>query len=152
MSRLFRRREVLLPTLWGWLVIVGSIAAAALLSARQLGPWLAVSEPLPGARVVVVKGWLGERELDDAAEFVRARGYARVLASGGPIRSFIPFSTFAERAAHHLRQRLTDGTIDAVPTPHTAQDRTCASAVWVRNRAAQHAVPPAARPSAALSR
>jgi hypothetical protein len=34
MSRLFRRREVLLPTLWGWRVIVGSIAAAALLAAR----------------------------------------------------------------------------------------------------------------------
>jgi hypothetical protein len=141
MPRLFRRREVLLPTLWGWLVIVGSITFTALLAARQLGPWLAVSEPLPGARVVVVEGWLGERELDDAAEFVRARGYQRVLTSGGPIRSFSPFSTFAERAAHHLRQRLPDRTIDAVSAPYTAQDRTFASAVWVRDWAAQHAVP-----------
>jgi hypothetical protein len=140
MPRLFRRREVVLPTLWGWLLIGGAIVAVGLLVARQLGPWLAVSEPLPEARVVVVEGWLGEAELDDAAAFVRARGYSRVITSGGPIRSFSPFATFAERAAHHLRQRLPERTIDAVPAPYTAQDRTFASAVWVRDWAAQRGV------------
>jgi hypothetical protein len=140
MPRLFRRREVLLPTLWGWLLIGGAIVAASVLGGRQLGPWLAVTEPRRAARVVVIEGWLREGELDDAAAYVRARGYSRVITSGGPIRSFSSFASYAERAAHHLRQRLPDVAVDAAPTPYTAQDRTFASAVWVRDWATQRGV------------
>lgn len=146
MARLFRRREVTLPTLWGWLLILGLVGAAAILIARQMGGWLAVSEPVaaaPGASadLIVVEGWLGERELDAAAAYVRERGYRRVVTSGGPILSFSPFASFAERAAHRLRQKLPELAVEAVPTPATKQDRSYASAVWVRDWAQQRAVP-----------
>ena len=146
MPALFRRREVVLPTLWGWLLVLGLLGAATTLVARQLGAWLAVVEPVTGANgdpaaLLVVEGWLGERELDDAAAYARRRGYQRVVTSGGPIDSFSTFASFAERAAQRLRERLPGLRIDAAPTPRTAQDRSYASAVWVRDWAQQHAVP-----------
>ena len=146
MPALFRRRQVILPTLWGWLLLLGLLGAMGTLVARQLGGWLAVSEPVVGvnggpAPLLVVEGWLGERELDDAAAYARSRGYSRVVTSGGAIDSFSPFASYAERAAQRLRERLPGLRIDAVPTPRTAQDRSYASAVWVRDWARQHAVP-----------
>ena len=144
MPSLLRRREVILPTLWGWLLILVMLGAAATLLGRQLGPWLAVSEPVAGggpAPLLVIEGWLGERELDDAAAYARGRGYRRVVTSGGPIASFSPFASYAERAADRLRGQLPSVVVEAVPTPHTAQDRTYASAVWVRDWAQQRGVP-----------
>ena len=146
MPRLFQRREILLPTLWGWLLVLALLGALALLVARQLGSWLALSQPAAGARggaadLIVIEGWLGEPELDAAAAYVRAQGYRRVLTSGGPIPSFSPFASFAERAADRLRQKLPERVVEAVPAPATKQDRSYASAVWVRDWAQQRAVP-----------
>jgi hypothetical protein len=146
MPTLFRRREVILPTFWGWLLLLGLLVAVAILVARLLGGWLAVSQPVAGASggaadLIVIEGWLGERELDAAAAYVRERGYQRVLTSGGPILSFSPFASFAERAAHRLREKLPDVKVDAVPTPATKQDRSYASAVWVRDWAQQRSLP-----------
>ncbi len=146
MPALFRRREVMLPTLWGWLLLLALLGAATTLVARQLGVWLAVSEPVATANggpaaLLVVEGWLGERELDAAAAYARRRGYSRVVTSGGAIDSVSPFASYAERAAQRLRERLPGLQVDAVPTPQTAQDRTFASAVWVRDWARKNAVP-----------
>jgi hypothetical protein len=141
----FRRREVLLPTLWGWLAIVGALGLAASALALSVGGWLAVSAPLTpaeggAARVLVVEGTMPEHELDDAAAFARQRGYRRVIATGGPIESFSPFASYAERAADHLRKRLPGVVVDAAPAPATAQDRTYVSAVWLRDWAARERV------------
>lgn len=139
MPRLFRRRAVWVPTAWGWLVIATALAATTGLAARHLGSWLAVTAPLSAAeggpaRVLVVEGWLGARELADAAAFARARGYARVLTSGGPIdEPLSPFANFADRAALSLRPQLPGIPVDAVSSPHTKQNRTYASAVWLRD-------------------
>ena len=146
MPVLFRRREVILPTLWGWLLLLGLFGAATTLVARQLGAWLAVVEPVVSvsggpAALLVVEGWLGERELDDAAAYARRRGYQRVVTSGGPIDSFGTFPSYAERAAQRLRERLPGVPVTAAPMPATRQDRSYASAVWVRDWAQQHAVP-----------
>jgi hypothetical protein len=146
MPALFRRREVILPTLWGWLLALFLLVAAATWLGRHLGPWLSVSQPAAGAdgtsaALLVVEGWLGERELDDAAAYARQHGYRRVVASGGPIQSFSPFASYAERAAQRLRERLPGVPVEAVPTPHTRQDRSYASAVWVRDWAQQRAIP-----------
>jgi hypothetical protein len=146
MPALFRRREVILPTLWGWLLVLGVLGATAILLGRHVGAWLAVSEPAISANggpaaLLVVEGWLGEPELDDAAAYARQHGYRRVATSGGPIESFSAFSSYAERAAHHISDRLPGVSVEAVPTPPTGQDRTFATAVWVRDWAQQRAVP-----------
>lgn len=145
MPALFRRREVILPTLWGCLLVFGLLGGAATLLGRFLGGWLAVTEPAVGANgapvvLLVVEGWLGDRELDDAAAYVRQHGYRHVVTSGGPMQPFDPLPSYAERAALRLSERLPGVSVEAVPTPRTKQGRSYASAVWVRDWAHQRAV------------
>lgn len=143
MPPLIRRREVWLPTAWGLLVVLGVCALTLLLAARGANSFFALDEPVAtadgrGARLLVVEGWLGERELEQAIAIVRAGHYERIVTSGGPIESFTTYASFAERAADYLRTHgLTGLRIDAVPSPRTQQDRTYASAVWVRDWAAR---------------
>jgi hypothetical protein len=139
---LFRRRQIWLPTLWGWLallIIVGVTTFFLLMNANRF-----LSETRPahgadgtGARTLVVEGWLDQAALDQAvAAFAHGR-YERVLTTGGPILEFEDaggWKSFATRAAQYLR---TNGAVKvpviALPAPNSAQERTYLSAVMVRD-------------------
>jgi len=136
---LVRRREIWLPTIWGWLALLLIGAAAIVLVARHLHPFLAPNEPV-GAPILVVEGWMDRKGLDQAVAAFRSGGYERVVTTGGPIEwpELHGYATFAERAAKYLKQRgLTDTSVTAVPAPASAQDRTFLSAVMVREWAKQ---------------
>ncbi len=142
MPALFRRRAVWLPTIWGALAGVVVLAAAALAFVAWIGPHLARSAPVrgpggPGARTLVVEGWLREAELDAAVAAFRRGRYERVVVSGGPIEDWAEgrrFGSYAERAADYLsRHGLAAVPVVAVPAPASAQDRTYLSAVMVRD-------------------
>ena len=138
---LFHRREVWLPTLWGWavmLLIVGGIGMALLFNANEL---LSLNEPArgpdgTGARTLVVEGWLDPPELQQAVTAFRRGHYERVLTTGGPIEEWHDvgnWKNFALRGAGLLRaQGLADVPIIALPAPETKQDRTYVSALMVR--------------------
>lgn len=141
MATLFRRREVWVPTLSGWLLALA--IAAALLAVLGLGAadFLMLHEPAlgrdgRGARTMVVEGWLDEADLDQAIAAIRGGHYERVLTTGGPIESWNDarvWKSFAERAAGYLKaQGLSAIPVIAVPAPASAQDRTFLSAVMVR--------------------
>jgi hypothetical protein len=131
---LARRREVWLPTIWGWLALLLMGAAGIVVVARNLHSFLAITEPV-GARVLVIEGWLDHTQLDEAAAVFRSRGYERIVTTGGPIY-YWPDShgpaTFAERAADYLKRLLPDASITAAPAPDSMQERTFGSAVVVR--------------------
>lgn len=140
-ARLLRRREVWLPTVWGWLALcfVGGVALIALAFAAN--GILAMNEPAlgrggTGARILVVEGWLDRADLDQSIEAFRRGRYERVLTTGGPIQAWGEsgvWETYAERAASYLQsQGLSDAPIVAIPAPASAQDRTFLSAVVVR--------------------
>ena len=130
-----RRREIWLPTIWGWLALMLVGVATIVLAARSLHPFLAVNQPV-GARVLVVEGWMETEGLDQAIAAFRAGGYERVLTTGGPIvywPGYQGHATYAERAADYLKQHgLADVSVTAVPAPGSAQERTFLSAVMVR--------------------
>ena len=140
--RLFRRRTVWLPTWQGGLLIGLLVAATLVFAARHAVGFLALSEPAPGrdhtgARTLVVEGWLDRPDLDQAAAIVRRGRYALVLTTGGPVPAGFDdparWSSYAERAASHLRVNTPAGTrITAIPAPDSAQDRTFLSAVMLR--------------------
>lgn len=139
---LFRRREVWLPTVWGLLLMLAIAAALAMalgLSAYRL---LAVQSPAPGARTLVVEGWLDADELRQAAATARSGRYERVLTTGGPIEPAMDagdWKNFAVRSAAQLRAiGLTEMPVIAVPAPASAQDRSYLSAVMVREWATQN--------------
>jgi hypothetical protein len=132
---LVRRREVWLPTIWGWLALLLIGAATIVLVALKLHSFLALNQPV-GARVLAVEGWMDPEGLDQAVAAFRSGGYERVVTTGGPIdnwRASPSDPTFAQRAADYLTQHgLAEASVTAVPAPLSAQDRTFLSAVMVR--------------------
>lgn len=149
MPALLRRRELWWPTAWGWALVAAAVAG--LLFATGLGArgFLAVSEPAraadgAAARLLVVEGWLTPGELDQALALIRRGGYRQVVTSGGPLNTWpVAYPDFASRARHYLEQQgLPPGiSLMSLPTPATAQDRTYASAVWVRDGLRSAGVP-----------
>lgn len=132
---LVRRREIWLPTIWGWFALLLIGAVAIVLVGGRLHSFLAPIEPA-GARVLVVEGWMNPEGLDQAVSAFRAGGYERIVTTGGPIErwpgDYGP-ATFAEQAADYLKRRgLVDTSVTAVTAPASAQDRTFLSAVMVR--------------------
>jgi len=147
---LFRRRHVWLPTLWGAALAFVAFAAIAVALIANAPAYLAVTEPARGvdgngARVLIVEGWMDDRELDQAVALFRSGHYERIVTTGGPVESWtgmpVPWKDYAERGARYLAAHgLADATIVAVPAPASAQDRTFLSAVVVREWAARERI------------
>src|SRR6476661_4187175 len=103
---LLRRREVLLPTPAGGLLLVVAVALPDLLTvdAPARGP------DGRGARTLVIEGWLEARDLEQALPAIRSGRYQRVLTTRGPIETWdgrADWNSYAERAAACLTQRGT---------------------------------------------
>lgn len=134
--RLFRRREVWMPTVWGWLALMLISAVVLVVGARNLHEFLAVNRPV-GASVLVVEGWLDPEGLDQAAATFRKGHYARIVTTGGPVDNWPGtrgYASFAERAADYLKRQhaVPDDQVTSVPAPPSAENRTYLSAVMVR--------------------
>jgi hypothetical protein len=133
--RLVRRREVWLPTLWGWLALLVVMALLALLIGKALYPLLAINQP-SGARILVVEGWMDRYGLDQAVSAFRNGGYELAVTTGAPLEHWprnTAYHTAAERAADYLTARgLPASAVVAVPSPASKQDRTFSGAVTVR--------------------
>lgn len=132
---LVRRREVWIPTVWGWFFILIVGAVAIVLAGRHAYSFLAPNQP-SGARLLVVEGWMSPGELDQAIDRFRDGGYGRIVTTGGPIEARLaPFdhASYAELARDYLVQRgLPSLSVTAVPAPASARDHTFLSAVMVR--------------------
>ena len=147
-GRLVRRREIWWPTLGGWLLVLGVIGLGAWVVVRQAYPLLAAQSPAPGARILIVEGWLDPDELDQAVRTFRQGRYERVITTGGPMiawDSSCTWDSYAHRAAGYLRANgLGDVPLDIVPAPASRQERTYLSAVMVREWLKRSRIEPAA--------
>ena len=134
---LARRRQVWLPTWQGWLLLVLVLAVVALLAATRIVGFLTPQAPAPGARILVVEGWLEQADLRLALAALERGRYERVLTTGGPVESWDDppgMVSSAERAAKFIAAHAPAGTkVTAVPAPASAQDRTFLSAVVLRD-------------------
>lgn len=134
-QKLIRRREVWLPTLSGWLLLLALLVVATLIVGRGLYPFLAVTEP-SGGRILVIEGWMDPYGLDQAVTAFRNGGYELAVTTGAPMEKWPQgnvYSTAAERAAAYLQSRgLPPSAVAAAPSPASAQDRTFLAAVMVR--------------------
>lgn len=142
--RLVRRREVLVPTGVGWLLLAALAAGLAFAAVQLAYPFLAVDEPVGGG-VLVVEGWGGSPALDEALRRFDGGQYARLVATGGPIERDSPIAvvhTWAEFAAHGLRARgIPAASIAVVATPASAHDRTFRTALAVRDWVRAQTIP-----------
>jgi hypothetical protein len=141
---LLHRRQCLVPTWRGWLLLVGVFGAVAYVGIRRVYSFLAVNDPKPGG-VLVIEGWAGDYALEAVVADFKQFSYEKVYVTGGPIEWGAPLSqykTYAELgAATLLAFGMSTNIVQAVPAPSVKQDRTYACAValkkWVDERGIQ---------------
>lgn len=141
---LLRRRQVLLPTWRGWLLIGFAVFWITFFAVRNVYAFLATADPLPGG-VLVVEGWAADYALEAALAEFQSHHYDRIVVTGGPLEWGAPLSeyhSYAERGAAILvKWGLSTNVVQAVPSPRVRQDRTYTSArslkAWCQDREIQ---------------
>lgn len=138
--RFVRRRNCLVPTWQGWLLLVFILAALSVVTVRVLHPFLAVTEPVEGG-LLVVEGWVSDIALEATFAEFKKHHYEKVCVTGGPIdhKAWLnDFETLAEEGAAALLKRgLNRNDVQAVPSALVRKDRTYAEAQalskWMRD-------------------
>ncbi len=138
---LFQRRQCVVPTLRGWLLMLLVAGALAVTVVRGIHPFLAVHDPKPGG-VLVVEGWSSEESMRDVINEFKLNHYDAIYSIGGPIEDSSPlaqYKTFAEYGAVVLTGLGCDPkVVHAIPTPRVVKDRTYSSAValkaWLKSK------------------
>lgn len=130
---LYRKTQVWLPTIWGWLFLLSFVFGLCVFGARNIYTFLAPNEPV-SAHTLVVEGWLAPRELDQAIQTFNTGNYSRLVTTGGPTDwPETKYSDYATMAADYLAQHgVPRNVIGVVPAPPSAQERTFLSAVMLR--------------------
>lgn len=132
---LFRRHSLLLPTLPGVMLILAVLGISSYLVFLNVATFLAIDEPV-GSEYLVIEGWLGKQELQQAYRIFDDRDYRLAIVSGGPITDEFNSGppNFAERARSYLLSiGFPEEKLVAAPAPYAAQVRTFVSAVVVRD-------------------
>jgi hypothetical protein len=142
---LLRRRQCLVPTLRGGILLGLILAALVLLAGRELHPFLAVTDPVPGG-VLVVEGWAPDYMLEEAIAEFKRNHYAGLYVTGIPLQQGAPLSEYKNYAylgaATLVKLGLSTNEIQAVPTGLTRRDRTYAMALSLKHWWREHQMAP----------
>ncbi len=143
LPRLVRRRELWVPTIAGWALLLLLAAGSGWLAAHALYGFLAPNEPVDRG-LLVVEGWVNDATLAEAARLWRAGGYSRLVTTGGPVErysSVFPFANYAEQAAESLvALGIPAAEIAVVAAPSSDRERTFMSAVALREWLARNRI------------
>ena len=143
--RLLNRCEVLLPTLYGWLLVFGICVILIAITVYRIYPFLAVTSPVAGGDLVV-EGWVSDYAFEQAIVEFNSHQYRKLYVTGGPIEqgaSFCGYTNYADLGVATLRSKgLYGNVVQAVPAPHVEKDRTYASAIELKNWQRAHGIVP----------
>ena len=138
---LLQRRQCVVPTWRGWLVLLLVAGTAATFVMRGLYGFLAINDPLPGG-ILVVEGWSADYVIEGAVDEYRQGQYERICLTGGPIEfgnAMREHRTYAEYAkAFCLKLGVPAQALDAIPAPAAERDRSYASALALRQWLREH--------------
>lgn len=131
----FKRRQCWVPTLWGWLVLLGAIGLVCVGLVKGIYPFLAVHDPYR-CEILVVEGWVPDYAMEELkVEFERG-GYKLLVITGSPIlkgEALAEYKNFADLTrAVLLKQGWDAEKVVAVPSGEVLRDRTYASARALR--------------------
>ena len=134
--KLWRRRQVPVPTWRGWVLLLAACIGLAVFVLLEIHPFLAVNAPLTGG-AMVVEGWASDHSLELAVAEFHKNHYDRMYVTGGPIEEGAPLSeykSYAQRGGAVLT-KLGMGTneVQVVPAPWVRQDRTYTAALSLAN-------------------
>lgn len=139
----FRRRQVLVPTWRGWLLLALILALLAVGAVLGISPFLCVTKPVENG-LLVVEGWDRDHAMRQVVAEFRSKPYGKIYVTGGPLDYGLylsDYGTFAQRgAAVLLTLGLTTNEVQAVPAPETRRDRTYTSAVALATWFREHGI------------
>ena len=142
---LLQRREIWLPTWRGWVFILLMGAGLVFLGAKEVHPFLAVTDPIAGG-VLIAEGWIPEYAFGNVVEEFKRHQYDKLYVTGGPVERDAASSgqsTYAEVGAAIARNKgLSPDDVQAVPARAADKDRTYTSAVALRTWLRDHGVTP----------
>jgi hypothetical protein len=138
---LLRRRQCIVPTWRGWMVLLLVLGVAGTVVVRGLYGFLAINEPLPGG-ILVVEGWSPDYVIEGAVDEYRKGHYERICLTGGPIEfgnAMREHKTYAEYAkAMFMKLGVPAEALHAIPAAAAERDRTYASAYALGQWLGQH--------------
>ncbi|HVM62825.1 MAG TPA: ElyC/SanA/YdcF family protein [Verrucomicrobiae bacterium] len=132
---LWKRRECVIPTLWGWIALLLLVAVLAAFGIRVAHQFLTVNDPVP-SKILVVEGWVPDYAVDRIRSEIDRGRCDKVLVTGAAITSgayLCGYTNWAEfGAATLLRRGVDTNSVEAVPAGMVVRDRTYTSAVALR--------------------
>jgi len=142
---LLRRRQVVVPTYRGCLLVLFLFAGIFILFLRTIHPFLAVNDPVAGG-VLVIEGWAPDYALEAAADQLKGHHYDKLFVTGGPLEWGSPLTeyktTAAVSAATLIKMGLSSNSVQAVPGPLVRRDRTYSSALALKTWFEEHGTVP----------
>lgn len=141
-----RRRSVPLPTWRLWLLLLAGGAALLWAFVTGVHGWLAVNEPDPAARVLVVEGWVPDYVISTASQMMKDGKADRVLTTGVPVDHGANLLRIGNTYANVAATLLTASGVEAervraVPCDSVKRERTRSMAGALRDALAHDPVP-----------
>lgn len=134
--KLFRKKEVWMPTRQGLILLLLLIGGLLYGAVQNLYPFLAQNHPVPNAEMIIIEGWLADDELKEAAKAIRPGQI--VVTAGGPItvgQEILNYESYAEMTTARLIDfGIPPQNIITCPAPDTQRDRTYVSAKVARRK------------------
>jgi len=132
---LLKRRELVVPSLSGWALLLFALAVFLCLLVKNIHPFLAVEAPL-GGQALVMEGWIPDYAQRAALEEFRSHHYRWLITTGGPLPPGTPYSDFdsyANLAGESLKAMgLGADSLLVVASQFAFKDRTYLEAVALR--------------------
>jgi hypothetical protein len=142
---LLRRRQIILPTWRGWVLLLAFFALVCAVGLRHGYRFLAVTESIPGG-VLVVEGWAPDCTMRQAIDEFRSNRYEMIFVTGVPVDYGGPLSsykTYAEiGSATLIAMGMDSNVVQGVSAPEVRRDRTYASAAALAKWFNSHSGPP----------
>ena len=120
--KLLKKRELWVPTLWGWILIVSALCLTAVLYAGFIHSFLAVSKPVRG-EILVVEGWIPLFALERAASEFKGHGYGLLVLTG---------ETHGWAVSVLKNAGINEDRIAVVSDKQVQKDRTYSSAIALK--------------------
>lgn len=138
---LFVKRPVYVPTVLGWLVLLGCLAGLSFVCMDRAYPFLAYENP-NDSDVFIIEGWVPDDVLDRSLAPFKEGRCRLLIATGGPLEigsELAQYKTYAEMTAARLvKMGFQDQQVVAVPHGAVERNRTYASALALKEWLAEH--------------
>jgi len=133
--KLFVKKQVYVPTLQGWLLLVAAMVGLSFLCVYRAYPFLAYENALD-AEVFITEGWVPDHTLEQSLPMLTAGPDRLILATGGPIGTgshLSAYKSYAEVVAATLvKLGVNEEQIVVLPYQAVDRGRTYAAALEVR--------------------